>query len=165
MNVRSDTRYPHGNQEQRQIVFHSLVMICHRPRQHSRQQCWSLQNGTAPLQKDARWTMNSHPKELDLIPDFLQTGNNTIPQNSWERNHHWWLQHQGMQWQSIRHSSVTWAKWFLSPWMVASFPHEKAISTLTICNKDKQRTINVLLPNVKIVVAKRRTKSQVLSRF
>lgn len=49
--------------------------------------------------------------------------------------------------------------------MVASFPHKKVISTLTMCNKDKQRTVNVLLPNVKIVVAKRRTKSKVLSRF
>lgn len=40
------------------------VTICGRSRQHCRQQCNSLQNGTVLLQKDARWATNACLKDI-----------------------------------------------------------------------------------------------------
>lgn len=102
MNVRPDVGYPNDNQ----AMTNAPVTICERARQHCRQQWQSLQNGTALLQKDARQPMSSCLKKLDQTPQFLWSGEKTVPQNKWEKNHHWELQHQDLQWKPVRESAA-----------------------------------------------------------
>lgn len=106
--------------------------------------------------------MNSHPKELDQSPDFLQTGESTQSHKTGERG-------TITDGYSTKVCNGNLLDIHLSKMISLSmngcfFPSQKG--NFHAHNvQQRQRTVNVLLPNVKIVVAKRRTKSKVLSRF